>query len=201
MTKDKRKSNAKRFLTYRHAHRSILNEKWKEAFTSVLPITLIVLALCFIWVPAPVSSMLGFLVGAVMLVVGMGLFTLGTDLAMTPIGEHVGSAMTRSKKVWLIMLISFLVGVIITISEHDLQVLAEQVPGVPPREQEDVSGDSGHGCAHAVDVFNGRREAVRVSGDSARTNKVMFAQTKQFTYPASFPRQKARTSLLEQHSQ
>ena len=119
-------------LWKRHnAHHSILTEKWKEAYTSVLPITLIVLALCFLWVPAPVSAMLGFLVGAVLLVVGMGLFTLGTDLAMTPIGEHVGAAMTRSKKLWLIMLISFLVGVIITISEPDLQVLAEQVPGVP----------------------------------------------------------------------
>lgn len=131
MTKDKRKARTKRFLTYRQAHRSILNEKWKEALASVLPITFIVLVLGFAWVPAPVSSMLGFLVGAVMLVIGMGLFTLGTDLAMTPIGEHVGSAMTRSKKVWLIMLISFLVGVIITISEPDPQVLAEQVPGVP----------------------------------------------------------------------
>ncbi len=131
MTREKRKNHAKQLWKRRSAHRNILNEKWKEAFASVLPITLIVLALCFLWVPAPVSAMLGFLAGAVMLVVGMGLFTLGTDLAMTPIGEHVGSAMTRSKKLWLIMLISFLVGVIVTISEPDLQVLAEQVPGVP----------------------------------------------------------------------
>ncbi len=131
MTKEKRREKTKRFLNRRSAHRSILTEKWKEAYTSVLPITLIVLIMCFLWVPAPVSAMLGFLVGAVMLIIGMGLFTLGTDLAMTPIGEHVGSAMTRSKKLWVIMLISFLVGVIITISEPDLQVLAEQVPGVP----------------------------------------------------------------------
>jgi len=131
MTREKRKNKAKQLWKRRALHHSILTEKWKEAYASVLPITLIVLALCFLWVPAPVSAMLGFLVGAVMLVVGMGLFTLGTDLAMTPIGEHVGSAMTRSKKLWLIMLISFLVGVIVTVSEPDLQVLAEQVPGVP----------------------------------------------------------------------
>lgn len=66
-----------------------------------------------------------------LLVVGMGLFTLGTDLAMIPIGEHVGAAMTRSKKLWVVLLCSFLVGVIVTISEPDLQVLAHQVPGVP----------------------------------------------------------------------
>ena len=131
MTREKQKARVRRLLKRRYAHRSILTDKWKESFTSVLPITLIVLVLCFTWVPAPVSAMLGFLIGAVMLIVGMGLFTLGTDLAMTPIGEHVGSAMTRSKKLWLIMLVSFLVGVIITISEPDLQVLAQQVPGVP----------------------------------------------------------------------
>lgn len=79
-------------------------------------------------VPAPSGAMLAFLAGAVLLVVGMGLFTLGTDLAMIPIGEHVGAAMTRSKKLWVVLLCSFLVGVIVTISEPDLQVLAHQVP-------------------------------------------------------------------------
>ena len=131
MTKDKRNNRAKRLWNYSHAFHNLLTDKWKEAYASVLPITLIVLILCFVWVPAPASAMLGFLLGAVMLIFGMGLFTLGTDLAMTPIGEHVGSAMTRSRKLWLILLVSFLVGAIITISEPDLQVLAEQVPGVP----------------------------------------------------------------------
>ena len=115
----------------RDARRTILRDKWREAFTSVLPITLIVLALCIVLVPAPVSALLAFLAGAALLVVGMGLFTLGTDLAMTPIGEHVGAAMTRSKKLWVVLLISFVVGAVVTISEPDLQVLAEQVPGVP----------------------------------------------------------------------
>lgn len=116
----------------RHArHRGALIEKWKESLRSVLPITAIVIALGLLAVPAPSGAMLAFLAGAVLLVVGMGLFTLGTDLAMIPIGEHVGAAMTRSKKLWVVLLCSFLVGVIVTISEPDLQVLAHQVPGVP----------------------------------------------------------------------
>ena len=97
----------------------------------MLPITLIVIALCVLAVPAPSGAMLAFLAGAVLLIVGMGLFTLGTDLAMTPIGEQVGTVMTRSKKLWVVLLMSFLVGVIITVSEPDLQVLAQQVPDVP----------------------------------------------------------------------
>ena len=125
------KQKKKRIKLRRQTHRNILMEKWKEALTSVIPITVIVLVLCFLLVPVPTDAMMAFLIGAAMLVIGMGLFTLGTDLAMTPIGEHVGTAMTRSKRLWVVLLISFLVGMIITISEPDLQVLAEQVPGVP----------------------------------------------------------------------
>ena len=111
--------------------KSVLREKWRESLFSVLPITMIVMLLCFFWVPAPVSAMLGFCVGAVLLVVGMGLFTLGTDLAMTPIGEQAGAVMTRSRKLWVVLLISFVLGVVITLSEPDLTVLATQVLGVP----------------------------------------------------------------------
>lgn len=74
---------------------------------------------------------MAFVVGVVMLIIGMSLFNLGTDLAMTPIGENVGSALTKSRKLWIIVIVCFLVGCIVTISEPDLQVLAEQVPNIP----------------------------------------------------------------------
>ena len=132
MAKDKKTASMREALKKRrkHFHLSLV-EKWREALRSVVPITLIVLALCFTVAPAPPDTVLSFLAAAAMLVIGMGLFTLGTDLAMTPIGEHVGSAMTRSKKLWLVLMVSFLVGVFVTMAEPDLQVLAEQVPGVP----------------------------------------------------------------------
>ena len=111
--------------------RTILNEKTKEALASVLPILLIVLVLSFSVAPVPAEVLLAFLVGAVLLIVGMGLFTLGADTAMLPIGERVGAHMTKSRKLWVVVLIGFLIGVIVTVSEPDLQVLATQVPGVP----------------------------------------------------------------------
>ena len=106
-------------------------EKLKESLSSVLPITLIVFALSATIVPMPSGIMLSFLIGALMLILGMGFFTLGTDLAMTPIGQDIGSEITKSRKLWLVIIMCFLVGTIITISEPDLQVLAEQVPNVP----------------------------------------------------------------------
>ena len=111
--------------------KTILGEKVREALASVVPITLIVLILCFTAAPVPTDVLLAFLVGAVLLIVGMGLFTLGADTAMLPIGERVGAQMTRSRKLWVVVSVSLLIGIIVTISEPDLQVLAGQVPGIP----------------------------------------------------------------------
>ena len=111
--------------------KTILREKVKEAVASVIPITAIVLILCFSIAPIPTEVLLAFIIGAVLLIVGMGLFTLGADTSMTPIGERVGAHMTKSRKLWVVIVVSLLMGIIITVSEPDLQVLAGQVPGVP----------------------------------------------------------------------
>lgn len=108
-----------------------LKEKLREALTAVLPIIVIVLVLCFSVAPISPSILLCFLIGAVLLILGMMFFTLGAEVAMTPMGEKVGTCMTKSKKLSLIVLLSFLLGFIITVSEPDLQVLAGQVPSIP----------------------------------------------------------------------
>lgn len=108
-----------------------LKEKWQEAVSAVLPIIGIVLLLCFVAAPISPSILLCFLMGAVLLLLGMMFFTLGAEVAMTPMGERIGTGLTKSKKLWLVLGLAFLLGFIITISEPDLQVLAQQVPAVP----------------------------------------------------------------------
>lgn len=108
-----------------------LKEKIIESLTSVLPITFIVLAISIILVPMDLGSMVVFLVGAILLVIGMGLFQLGAEMAMTPLGEGIGAQISKTGSVIIAALIGFLMGTIITISEPDLQVLAEQVPAIP----------------------------------------------------------------------
>lgn len=110
---------------------SKLREKFKEALVAVLPIVGIVLVLSFAFVPISPSILLSFLVGAVMVIAGMMLFTLGAEMSMTPMGERVGAKMTQTKNIWLIVGLSFVLGLIITISEPDLRVLASQVPAIP----------------------------------------------------------------------
>lgn len=106
----------------------ILFEKLKEAFASVLPVTLIVLVLSFTpLVEFSLKELIVFCVSAVFLVIGIGLFNLGADLAMTPMGEHVGSGLTKSRKLLLLLSVCFVMGVLITVAEPDLSVLAEQV--------------------------------------------------------------------------
>ncbi len=112
-------------------HRTIIREKIKESLMSVLPVTLIVLILCFTLTPVSGGMLMTYLTGAVMVIIGMGLFTLGAETAMTPMGEYVGANMTKSRKIAIIIAISLFVGMMITISEPDLQVLAGQVPTIP----------------------------------------------------------------------
>lgn len=110
-----------------------LREKTMESLSAVLPITGIVLLISIFLVPMELGSLVMFVVGAIMLILGMGFFQLGAEMSMTPIGEGIGVRISKTRKVLVVLLIGFVMGAIITISEPDLQVLAEQVPSVPNR--------------------------------------------------------------------
>ena len=111
--------------------REKMKEKTKESVSAVVPIILIVLLLGFTIAPLSPSILVEFIVGAVLVIIGMVFFSLGAELSMTPMGERVGGSMLRTKKLWMIIAIGFILGVIITVSEPDLQVLAGQVAAVP----------------------------------------------------------------------
>ncbi len=108
-----------------------LKEKTMESLSAVLPITGIVLFCSIFLVPMDLNVFVLFIVGAIMLIFGMGFFQLGAEISMTPIGEGIGIQISKTQKSWLVVLITFIMGAIITISEPDLQVLAGQVPSIP----------------------------------------------------------------------
>ena len=110
-----------------------LRAKIVEALISALPITAIVYLMAllpFFDFDMSAAELLTFTIGAVLLIVGIGLFNLGADLAMTPMGTHVGSGLSRQKKLMLLLAVCFVLGMLITIAEPDLQVLANQVSAV-----------------------------------------------------------------------
>lgn len=108
-----------------------LKEKIRESISSVLPITVIVLLLSVTLAPMEIGTLSLFLMGAVLLIVGMGFFQLGAEMAMTPLGQGVGGRLIKSRHLVLILVVAFLMGAIITIAEPDLQVLANQVASIP----------------------------------------------------------------------
>ena len=111
-----------------------MKELWlkiREALISALPITAIVYLLSL----TPMfnftqTELITFSIGAVLLVLGIGLFNMGADLAMTPMGTHVGAGLSKQRKLGLLLGVCFVLGMLITIAEPDLQVLAKQVSAV-----------------------------------------------------------------------
>ena len=110
---------------------SAIGTKFKEAVSSVLPIAMIVLALAFTIAPLNGPTVLLFALSAAVLIFGMTLFTLGSEIAMTPMGEMVGARLSERRSLSFLIVAGFLMGAVITIAEPDLTVLAAQVPAFP----------------------------------------------------------------------
>ena len=106
----------------------VLLHKFKESAVSVLPVAALVVLLNF----TPIIDLSGkeiavFLISAIFLIIGIGMFNMGADLAMTPMGEQIGAGLTKSRSIKLLLSVCFLMGLLITIAEPDLSVLAAQV--------------------------------------------------------------------------
>lgn len=133
---------------------NLLKDKIKEALFSVMP----VVAIVFLLAVTPLANFTGRELGvfggsAVLMVLGIGLFSLGADMFMTPIGDYIGSGLTKSKKMWLLLGVSFAMGVFITVAEPDLSVLAEQVAGKIDRTALIVTVGAGVGLFLVVAVL------------------------------------------------
>ena len=103
----------------------------KESLQSVLPIFAIVLLLSITFAPLESGVLVMFLFGTLLLIVGMGFFTVGSGISMEPLGEGIGSTLAKIKDVKIPLIVCFVLGIIITVAEPDLTVLAEQVPSIP----------------------------------------------------------------------
>ena len=113
--------------------KDILKEKISEVVKAILPVVAIVLILSVTVVPMPTHVVMVFFYSCILLMIGMVLFTIGAEQAMAPMGQHVGARLTKTRKLWLILLLGLLLGFMVTFSEPDLQVLANQVQSIPNR--------------------------------------------------------------------
>ncbi len=110
--------------------RNLIKEKMIESVRSVLPIFTIVIILCLFFVPVDNGLVLSFIIGTFMIILGMCLFNIGAETSMTQIGAHIGARLTKTKRLSVIIVTSLILGIIITMAEPDLQVLANNAPAI-----------------------------------------------------------------------
>lgn len=103
----------------------------KESLVSVMPIAIIVIVLSVTCVTLDAGVFVLFLFGTILLILGMSFFTVGSGISMEPLGDGIGKSLNKRNKILIPLLICFVLGFLITVSEPDLQVLAEQVPTIP----------------------------------------------------------------------
>ena len=106
--------------------------KMKETAVSVLPVMAIVLFLGFTFVPLDKFLLARFVVGGLLLIIGLTIFLLGVDLGIQPMGERCGAELTKKRSLVLLLLVAFIIGFIVTAAEPDIQVFGDQVRGIFP---------------------------------------------------------------------
>lgn len=107
-----------------------LLSSFQEVFISILPMTILIIIISLIWAPFPGEMMITFIGGALMMMLGMGLFLFGADISMMEVGERVGNFLVSSRSLKILVIAGFFVGMFVTIAEPDVQVLAGQVATV-----------------------------------------------------------------------
>lgn len=107
-----------------------LKDNLIQSIKIISPITILVVVLSF-FIDMPTHLVTTFIFSSIILIIGTGLFTFGADLSMMIIGERLGNKLVKSKKIWIILLVSFIIGTVVTIAEPDLKVLADQVISIP----------------------------------------------------------------------
>jgi hypothetical protein len=118
---------------------NIFTQKIKEVLSSVLPITIIVLILNFTLVPLDLPIIIRFLVGSIFVILGLSIFLIGVDIGVTPLGNLIGSSLTKTNKLWIVAISGLVLGFFISIAEPGLMVLANQVSAVTLGEISSVS--------------------------------------------------------------
>jgi hypothetical protein len=111
----------------RRSNLAILLKQLKEVSLSVLPITVLVIILNFTIVPVESQMLIRFIIGAFLVIIGLGIFLFGAHLGIVPIGNHMGETIAKTNKAYLVGILGFILGFLITIAEPDLQILARQV--------------------------------------------------------------------------
>ena len=106
---------------------NVITSKFRDMLISVLPITVIVLILNFTITPMDKVLIIRFIIGSLLVILGLTIFLLGVDIGITPLGELTGTSLAKSNKLLVVLSAGLILGFFISIAEPGLMVLASQV--------------------------------------------------------------------------
>ncbi|ANU14338.1 Membrane spanning protein [Planococcus halocryophilus Or1] len=104
-----------------------VRDTFKEVAAAILPVTTVVILLQLIFIRIPFEALIQFLIGVSFVSVGFFLFLIGVNAGLLPIGEMIGRKLPSTKKVGFIIATGFLLGLVVTIAEPDVRILAKQI--------------------------------------------------------------------------
>ena len=107
-----------------------LTESLIDAFKSVMPIVIVIIMISFM-INIPNKTIMSFSLSAILLIIGISIFTVGANMSMINIGERIGKLLVKKNKKTIMLVTSLIVGIVITISEPDLIVLASELSSIP----------------------------------------------------------------------
>lgn len=109
---------------------NVIVSKIVEVLYSVIPITVIVIILNFTLIPMDTVLIIRFILGAVIIIVGLTIFLFGVDIGITPLGYAMGGAIIKPNKILFVIFMGIMLGFFISVAEPILHILAGQVDAV-----------------------------------------------------------------------
>ena len=109
---------------------NVLFEKIKEVLLAVLPVVVFVIVLHFAILSLANILLYQFLIGSLAVMIGLIVLLFGVELAILPLGDHLGTTFVKSNKLWFVILTVFILGFFINFAEPDVNVLAKQVSNI-----------------------------------------------------------------------
>lgn len=102
-------------------------EAIKEVIYSVFPVTFVIFFLQVTLIKIPMEEFFNFIAGVIFVSLGLVLFFTGVNVGLLPVGEMIGASLPKTGKPALVVFFGFLMGLVVTVAEPDVRVLATQI--------------------------------------------------------------------------
>lgn len=102
----------------------------KKVIKGILPIIIFVLILSII-LKIDIGTIIRFLSSSLLVIMGLTLFTTGTDISLNEMGKNISNLLIKKKNIILILIVSLLLGTFITLLEPEFLTIGYEAGNIP----------------------------------------------------------------------